>query len=412
MKIAIIGGGSFSTPSLIKFLDREQGLSRMEVVLAGRSRRKLDAVARASKLLVSGNIAIRAQEIGSYSWEQVLEGCDCILIQIRVGGYDGRFLDETFPLKYGLCGDEGLGVGGLSAGWRTWPVVSGILDLIAKFSPRAFVIMLTSPLSLLVRAALAHTTLNVVGICELPWATLQKISCRADQQGRDVQADYFGVNHLGWFFNIRSRSGDLIEELASQAAGWGPMDKFLRTHRCLPTRYLRLHYEPEKVLKEQMSQKVSRAETLGKLQAGAYRVFEGGDVRDIAAVLDLRATPWYSQAVGPLLLAMAGHRIDIPFFLSTPHGSYTSLLEPSDVVETAHQWVDGTLLRSPLNGAFPEHVVEQLLPLVKFERVATEAITTRNRPLLVEALSMHPWTRGNVHLESIANDIVLRNNAF
>jgi 6-phospho-beta-glucosidase len=412
MKIAIIGGGSFSTPSLIKFLGQEQGMSRTDVVLAGRSRNKLDAVSRASKLLVSGNIAIRAQEIGTNAWEQILDGCDCVLIQIRVGGYDGRFFDETFPLKYGLCGDEGLGVGGLSAGWRTWPVVSDVLDRIAKFSPRALVIMLTSPLSLLVRAALAHTRLNVVGICELPWASLQKIS-QVIQHGHDVQADYFGVNHLGWFFNIRSRSRDLIEELASRADAHSfPTDNFLRTHRCLPTRYLRLHYEPEKVRKEQMSRTVSRAEALSRIQAEAYRVFEGGDASEVAAVLELRATPWYSQAVGPLLIAMAGHRIDIPFFLSTPHESYTSLLEPSDIVETAHQWLGGTLLRSPLHSKPPSHVVEQLLPLVRFERVAAEALTTRNRTVLVEALSVHPWTRGNVPLECLANEIVLQNNYF
>jgi 6-phospho-beta-glucosidase len=385
----------------------------MEVVLASRSRRKLDAVTSASKLLVSGNITIRAQEIGDNSWERILDGSDCILIQIRVGGYEGRLFDETFPHKYGLCGDEGLGVGGLSAGWRTWPVVSGILDTIAKFSPRAFVIMLTSPLSLLVRAALAHTKLNVVGICELPWATLQKMSCLVGLQTRNVQADYFGVNHLGWFFNIRSRSEDLIEELASRADECSfPTDKFLRAYHCLPTRYLRLHYEPKQVLMEQMSQKTPRAEALSNLQAEAYSAYESGEVRNVASVLEHRATPWYSQAVGPLLMAMASQRVEIPFYLSTPHGSYTSLLEPSDVVETAHQWVGGRLLRSPLTSALPEHVVENLVPLVRFERTATEAITSRKFPLLIEALSLHPWTRENVHLESMANEIVVQNDTF
>ncbi len=413
MKITIIGGSAFSTPCLLKFLDQEKGPGRMEVVLASRSRRKLGAVTRASELVVSKDIAIRAQEIRNNTWEQILDGTDCVLIQIRVGGYEGRLFDETFPHKYGLCGDEGLGASGLSAGWRTWPVVSGILDSIATFSPRAFVIMLTSPLSLLVRAALAHTKLNLVGICELPWTTLQKLRCLVGRQTRDVQADYFGVNHLGWFFNMRSRSEDVIEELASMADERSfPTGEFLRTHRCLPTRYLRLYYEPKQVLIEQMSQKTPRAETLRNLQEQAYRAYESGEVRDVASALEQRATPWYSQAVGPFLMAMAGQRAEIPFFLSTPHGSYTSLLGPSDVVETAHQWVGGRLLRSPLAGAPPEHVVENLVPLVRFERTATEAITSRRLPLLVEALSLHPGIRENVHLESIANEIVVQNDTL
>ena len=411
MKIAIIGGSGFSTPCLIKFLDQEKGPGKMEVVLASRSRRKLDAVTRASKILVSGDMAIRAQEIRDNSWEQILDGSDCVLIQIRVGGYEGRLFDETFPHKYGLCGDEGLGVGGLSAGWRTWPVVSDILDSITKFSPLALVIMLTSPLSLLVRAALAYTKLNVVGICELPWTTLQNLSRQMGRQTRDVQADYFGVNHLGWFFNIRSCSEDLIEELASKVDECAfPTGKFLHTHRCLPTRYLRLHYEPEQVLMEQVSH-TPRAETLRNFQEQAYRAYESSELREVASMLEQRAAPWYLQAVGPLLMAMSGRRTEVPFFLSTPHGSYTTLLEPGDVVETAHQCTDGRLLRLPLAGALPEHVVENLVPLVRFERTATEAIMSRKFPLLVEALSLHPWTRGNAHLESMANEIVLENNA-
>jgi 6-phospho-beta-glucosidase len=413
VKITIIGGSAFSTPCLIKFLDQEKSPRRMEVVLASRSRRKLDAVTIASNLLVSGDIAIRAEEVRDNAWEQILDGSDCVLIQIRVGGYEGRLFDETFPHKYGLCGDEGLGVGGLSAGWRTWPVVSGILDSIAKFSPRALVIMLTSPLGLLVRAAAAHTELNVVGICELPWATLQNLGSLVGQKTRDLRADYLGVNHLGWFFNMQSRSEDLIEELASKADECSfPTAKFLRSHRCLPTRYLRLHYEPKQVLIEQMSQTIPRAETLGNLQAEAYRAYESGEIRDIASVLEQRAAPWYSQAVGPLLMAMAGQRAEIPFFLSTPHASYTSLLEPNDVVETAHEWVGGRLLRSPLAGALPEHVAENLVPFVRFERTATEAIMSREFPLLIEAISLHPWIGENVRMESMANEIVVQNDAL
>jgi 6-phospho-beta-glucosidase len=413
VKITIIGGSAFSIPGLLRFLDQQESRGRMEVVLASRSRRKLDAVTRASELVASKGIAIRAQEIRNDTWEQILDGTACILIQIRVGGYEGRLFDETFPHKYGLCGDEGLGISGLSAGWRTWPAVSEILDAIGRFSPSAFVIMLTSPLSLLVRGALSHAKLNVVGICELPWTTLQKVSRLVGRKTRDVQADYFGVNHLGWFFNIRSGADDLIEELASSTAESSfPSGSFLRSYRCLPTQYLRLHYEPGLVLSEQMSQKPPRAETLRNLQDQAYRAYQSGDVHAITSTLEQRAAPWYSQAVGPLLLAMAGERAEIPFFLSSPHLAYTSLLGPDEVVETAHHCVGGRLLRSPLAARTPKHVVENLLPFVRFERTATEAITRRSFPLLVEALSLHPWLRDSVHLKLMANEIVKQNNTL
>lgn len=412
MKISIIGGSSFSTPCLLSFLDQANDGRKMEVVLASRSRRKLDAVTRATRLLTAQGISIRTQQIADNTWHQILDGADCVLIQVRVGGFEGRLFDETFPHKYGLCGDEGLGAGGLSAGWRAWPAVSRILDSVAKFSPRALVVILTSPLGLLVRAALASTDLNVVGICELPWTTLQNLRSIVRPPTGDLQADYFGVNHLGWFFNIRSRSDNLIDVVANRTGDISfPSSAFVRTHGCVPTPYLRLHYEAEQVLREQLSQETPRAQTLRNLRDQAYRIYESGEVGDVVSALERRPSPWYPHAVGPLLMALAGKQEGIPFFLSTPHSSYSLLLEPSDIVETAHYCVGGKLSQLPLAGPPPAHVTENLLPFVRFERRATEAIMRRERRLLVEALSHHPWMQENIHLESIAEEI-MKNDTF
>jgi 6-phospho-beta-glucosidase len=406
MKVAIIGGSSFSTPSLLRFLDQREDRDGIEVTLAGRSQQKLDAVTRAAELIVSENLQFRAREITGDTWGQILEGADCVLVQIRVGGFEGRLFDETFPHNFGMCGDEGLGVGGLAAGWRTWPVLTSILDAIAKFAPHTLVVMLTSPVGLLVRASLAHANLNVVGICELPWTTLQNLSRAANRHPTDLKADYFGLNHLGWFFNIRSGSVDLIDELANAAGEDSfPTATFLRTHRCLPTPYLRLHYETKQVLAEQMSQAMPRAAILKNLRDEAYGVYAAGDAGDITSVLERRATPWYSQAVGPLLLAIAGQRTELPFFLSAPHGFASFLDEPTDVVETAYRCIDGQLLRLPLSGAVPEHIAQNVRPFVQFERTATEAIMHHSISLLFKALSLHPWARDNSDLRSIAHDI-------
>ena len=53
MRIAIIGGSSFSTPNLLTFLESNKTRGKMEVVLASRSCEKLTAVSRASRLATS-----------------------------------------------------------------------------------------------------------------------------------------------------------------------------------------------------------------------------------------------------------------------------------------------------------------------------------------------------------------------
>jgi 6-phospho-beta-glucosidase len=411
MRIAIIGGSSFSTPSLLKFLDSKGSSKAIEVVLASRSRERLAAVSNASRLLIRGDLQIRTETIETNNWHRILEGADSVVIQIRAGGFDGRLFDETFPNRYGLCGDEGLGTGGLSAGWRTWPVLHPILEAIATFCPRAFVILLTSPLSPLVRASLKHSDLNLVGICELPWTTLKELSHSLGLPTSEVQADYLGVNHLGWFFNVRSESRDLLDELAGQERSF-PNGQFLRTQHCFPTRYLRLHYEPDKILTEQTSQRPSRAEILSDVQKRSYQAYRSGQLNEIVAVLEERATPWYAHAVGPLLLALAGQQIEIPFFLSGRNSAYVPSLAPDDIIECQYHWAEDGPCRSPLTGTPPKHVVENLEQFVNFERVATDAIMSRSTPLLREALSVHSWTRNHAQLQSIVDEIVTQNEAM
>jgi len=228
----------------------------------------------------------------------------------------------------------------------------------------------------------------------------------AGLQNRSLEADYLGVNHLGWFFNLRSGSDCLSDEIAESIhEGEFPSRSVLRARGCFPTRYLRMHYEPERVLNEQVSQP-RRAEILAKLQNRAYSAYSTGSEADIANVLKARSAPWYPHAVGPLILAINGKSTAIPLFLSVRNGSFTDLLESDDVVECRHEYVDGKLVRPQLSGVPPKHLAETLLSFVLFERVATEAIMTRSVSLLVEALSLHPWTQGHPQIQAIADDIV------
>jgi len=416
MKIVIIGGSSFSTPGLLKFLDSKGTPKGMEVVLASRSRERLAAVKRAAHFLSRRNLEIRTETTESNSWSKILDGAESVVIQIRVGGFDGRLFDETFPNRYGLCGDEGLGAGGLSAGWRTWPVLASILEEITKFCPRAFVILLTSPLSPLVRASLKHAGLNLVGICELPWTTLQELGNSLGLQSSEVQADYLGVNHLGWFFNIRSESRDLkdalVDELTAKKKRSSSNCRLLRSEGCFPTRYLRLHYEPDTVLAEQTSQTAHRAKVLSGIQSRSYETYQNGRLNEISSALEERATPWYPQAVGPLLLALQGQQVEIPFYLSGRNGAYVQFLAGDDIVECQHHWAEGALVRSRLTATPPKHVAEHLVPFVQFERVATEAIMSRKVALLKEALTLHPWIRDHVALRSIVEEIVTTNDSM
>ena len=120
MILCVLGGSAHSTPVLIDALARTVPDTEISVRLAGRDRSRLQAVSRACNLLAS-NTRIHTESFAEDNWERALTGSDVVLIQTRIGGYAARAFDESFSLPYGVPGDEGLGPGGLSAAYRSWP---------------------------------------------------------------------------------------------------------------------------------------------------------------------------------------------------------------------------------------------------------------------------------------------------
>src|SRR5262249_4005758 len=148
-------------------------------------------------------LEIETADAADGDWRQCLAGADIVIVQVRVGGYDARRYDETFPLDFDLCGDEGLGAGGLAAAWRTWPVLRDILHEARSICPAAAILLVTSPVSLLVRIAhSAFPEIDIAGICELPFTTLCGIAHREGARWDELEWDYLGINHIGWLYGV------------------------------------------------------------------------------------------------------------------------------------------------------------------------------------------------------------------
>jgi len=412
MKIVLLGGSSASTPELFRCLAACASVPPLQFCLVGRSREHLAPVIRAARIL-SAEVPIMLQaasfehsELGSALCE-----ADLVLIQIRSGGYEGRHIDETFPLQYGLCGDEGLGPGGLSAAWRAWPAMHEIISTVASVCPRAAVFMLSSPVTLFVRAARRlYPALETFGICELPWTTLRDLATLLDAEATAIDFDYIGVNHLGWFSRLQYESRDLLEEYAARpcsAAKW-PSPELVGSCRAFPTKYLRLHYDRQKVLQEQRGLAISRAQSLAGISLESYRAFQSGNKRAILAALAARPAPWYRHAVVPLLLAHSRSATPIPLFLTSPNGANETAFPREDVLEIPTYVSAVRFLPRPCRQPPPRQVLQTMNSFVAYERTATEALIQQCPERLRDALEMHPWVGSSGLAAALAADITAR----
>jgi 6-phospho-beta-glucosidase len=407
MKAVVVGGSAQSTPALWSHVNSQA--EDLHMVLMGRDPVRLQAICRACRLLsetTANTLEYRTLD-DEGAWKG-LEDASVFIIQIRNGGYAGRAMDETLPLHYAVCGDEGLGPGGLAAGIRNWRSIQPLLKQIARTAPGAQVLLVSSPVSLLVRAATrVFPRLRIAGICELPWTTLLEIGAAVGVPANSLQFDYLGVNHLGWFYRLEVDGQDVIQRYKTlRTPGNGfPSAALIEACGGVPLSYLKLHYERPASIDAQRQSARSRGEVLGELSKQAFEIYATGTRDDIEQALRRRPCPWYSHAIAPFIAFMAGRLPRLPFFLSVPNCGLDSQFEPDDIVECAHAAEAGGLRRLPLRTPVPFQIRTLLTEFVRYERVAADALLMPEQGNIEKALEAHPWTRHVPDMTDLAHDV-------
>lgn len=404
MILTVLGGSAHSTPVLVDALARAVGDTDILVRLAGRDHAHLHAVARACTLLAA-DTRIGVEEFGEGRWERALADSDVVLIQVRIGGFAGRAFDESFSLPLGVPGDEGLGPGGLSAAYRSWPQMQALFAQIRKAAPRARVILLSSPCSLLIRlAALTCPGWPLTGTCELPGTTLEHLCSLAGAQAEQVSFGYTGVNHLGFLHHVSAVGDDgapvdlLARYAAQQHSSVFPLSRLVASLDAFPLKYMRLHFAPGEVITEQRRRPLSRAQELALLAEHSFAVFRDGDVAAIRRALSARRADWYDFAVVPLLLAHLRLPMRRPVFLTVADAK-------GEVREHAYAQRNGALEPVPQPAPAPAGVAQLVDAFVAYERVAAQAVLIGSVEALAGALAQHPWVLPE-HARTLAEGIV------
>jgi 6-phospho-beta-glucosidase len=390
MRLVVVGAGSQSTPHLFLTPQLASMAASMHVTLTGRTDEKTAAVARAIQTLNPAYVLETANiedDLGPQ-----FASADVILIQARYGGYEARLHDETFPLEFGVPGDEGLGPGGLANAWRSWPALHDLLQRLSAANSQAAIVCMTAPLGILTRCARqAFPRLRWYAICELPYVTLTQICAPFGLNPGGIDYDYAGVNHLGWFDRVEVRGTDLVERFAERREpGHFPGAALVRRLQAIPLKYLELHYYRRTSAARQACAP-SRALRLAKTARQAAGVYRSGDAYAILAMLRERPAPWYRDAIAPLLGFLTGHPLRVPLFLTCENAGYLPDLNDDDVIEMPYVAGGGGLHRRERKDPLAPRLAQTLRRFVEFERIAARAVYRRDLEAMLEALAVHPW---------------------
>jgi len=151
---------------------------------------------------------------------EALTGADFVVISILPGTFDEMESDVHTPEKYGIYQSVGdtSGPGGIVRAMRTVPMFKYIAKKVEKYSPDAWVINYTNPMTLCVKALYnAFPQIKAFGCCHEIYGTQRTlVDLLKEKFGfdnidrREIKVNCLSVNHFTWLTEAKYRNIDLI----------------------------------------------------------------------------------------------------------------------------------------------------------------------------------------------------------
>ena len=153
--------------------------------------------------------------------KEALTGTNFVVISILPGTFDEMASDVHTPEKYGIYQSVGdtSGPGGIIRALRTIPMMEEIALAIKKYSPNAWVINYTNPMTMSVRSLYkAFPEIKAFGCCHEVFGTQEVLSralqdiCGGEKVHRSqMKVNVVGVNHFTWFTKAKYKDVDLFD---------------------------------------------------------------------------------------------------------------------------------------------------------------------------------------------------------
>ena len=216
--IVIAGGGSTYTPEVIcTLLSELDRFPLRSIKLYDIDKERQDRIASAMKILCN-EIDPSIEFIATTDPEVAYTDVDFCLAHIRVGGLKMREKDEKIALKHGCVGQETCGPGGIAYGMRSIQGVLDNLDYMEKYSPNAWMLNYSNPAAIVAQAvSKLRPNSRIINICDQPIGLESALATSLGIKDRkEMTVRYYGLNHFGWWTDIRDKDDVDITEKARE----------------------------------------------------------------------------------------------------------------------------------------------------------------------------------------------------
>jgi maltose-6'-phosphate glucosidase len=270
--ITITGAGSGRTPalvgSLVKLKDRFPLSKVIFYDIDNERTSKMEDYIR----LVLKTYCPETEVVFTTDADTAYENTDFVFCQMRVGKNEMRSLDEKIPLKYDLVGQETCGPGGFAYGMRSLGAMIEMVNQVRKHSKDTWILNYTNPAAIVALGLdkVFPDDKRILNLCDQPYSLMRSYAKILGVPQKDLRATYFGLNHFGWFTELKDVNGkDYFDELRTylrdydfkpynaeqRSKSW--LDTYLRVNKYMklfdeyvPTTYLQYYFFPEEIVAE------------------------------------------------------------------------------------------------------------------------------------------------------------------
>lgn len=414
----------------------------------------LDETAAKNNEIIGNKLTNREDTTGKWNYvtasslKEALTGCDFAVISILPGTFDEMDSDVHLPERLGIYQSVGdtAGPGGMVRALRTIPMFVTIAEAIKEYSPNAWIINYTNPMSLCVKT-LYHVfpEIKAFGCCHEVFGTQKVLKGICEEtfgfenvDRRDINVNVLGINHFTWFDQASYKGIDLFPVYrdyidAHYGEGYNEPDKnwannsFECAHRVkfdLFRRYGLIAAAGDRHLAEFMpgSEYLKDPETVKSWKFGLTTVaWRKEDLKNRLSKshrlaggeeeIELKA----SGEEGILLIkALCGlektvSNVNIPnSFLQIPN-------MPAEAVVETNALFSRDSIKPVVAGAIPEKVLELIEPHVANHQRILKAALTHDRSLVYEAFLNDPLVKdraGEEEIKKLADDMIENTLAY
>ena len=443
MRVTIIGAGGFRTPLTYRaLLAARERLGVSEVVLHDSDPARM-ATVEAVLAGIDAEAGAALPRRVAVDLDEAVRGAGFVLCAIRVGGLEGRIVDEAVPLAHGVLGQETVGPGGLAFALRTLGPMRGIAEAVARHAPDAWLVNFTNPAGMITEALMPVLGERIVGICDSPDHLVREVAAAIGAPPAELAVDYAGLNHLGWVVGARRAGRDLLPGVLADdervarlpAAGLFGVHR-LRELGAVPNEYLVYFEHADRAVAGFRRDGATRGQALAEAQDAFYaaapapgreaarawrravharnrsymREARTSETEEPLEDEDEQPAGGYEAAALAVMEALAGAETRV-LILNVRNGGALPFLDRDAVVEVPAAVGTGGV-RPLAAGQLPPAARDLVVRVKEVERLTIRAASEGSRALALEAIAHHPLVPSAAVAERILADYLAREPAL